>query len=74
MTKKRIYISENDPAKIEILLGRQYIVTDYRGNLLPGTVTPFKKDGKWFICKNERGGHVWHKPGEFVRPAGAADV
>lgn len=73
MLKKRVYISANDPAMIKIVIGRSYIVSDFRGNELPGWVIPlkFERDTQLYKCVSHLGGHVWHKRGEFIREEAA---
>jgi hypothetical protein len=69
MAKRRAYISVTDPAKIEIAIGQKYIVSDYRSHELPGYVIllTYEADTQMYKCQTDRGGHVWHKRGEFIR-------
>ena len=65
----RRYIALSDPPKIEIRFRIAYIICDYEGKRLPGHYTQISKEGGWYICTTQQGGHVHIKPAEFLEEA-----
>jgi hypothetical protein len=65
---KRKYISAEEPAKIRIVIGARYTVTDYNSQPLPGYVKPVRWEPSMsmYKCENDLGGQVWVKRGCFV--------
>lgn len=53
---------------IRIKHNRWYVVVDYLGNALPTLMKPFKKEGSYYVCENEKGGIIHVKGTEFIQP------
>ena len=60
---------------MKIIFGRNYQVTDFEGNILPGVFKPFKivcsRGTQWYICIGPAGGHIHIKKSEFVKEVSA---